>query len=203
MWTALIHRYIVPIDEFCRKQREGVLPAFGWIFSKSRSDVESRRPAVKRSSFPALLQKTAEVDHMTMSSLANTGWPWKPQYFTFLIFAAWVCPGRIDLQSAIYWGLSVYQGGFDPAQSVCLRATIATPYQPCHGDTWKPQYFTVFLFVFLVFLILYLGQLMCPFAFLRFPSSSVEPACNHVCQLSAKCIWSQLHSACHLMSVPD
>ena len=48
---------------------------------------------------------------------------------------AWVCSGRIDLQSAIYWALSVYQEGFHPAQSVCLRATKATPYQPYHGDT--------------------------------------------------------------------
>ena len=28
----------------------------------------------------------------------------------------------------------MYQKGFDP-QSVCLQATRATPYHPCHGDT--------------------------------------------------------------------
>ena len=34
-------------------------------------------------------------------------------------------PGRIDLPSAIYWSWSVYQGGFDPAQSVCLLFFLA------------------------------------------------------------------------------
>ena len=50
MWTAKMHR-CMPIDEICRKQREGVLPAFGWmLFSK-----------VWRRKSPASRQKEARM----------------------------------------------------------------------------------------------------------------------------------------------